>query len=137
MIVFTNGCFDVCLHAAHVDFLRQCRAMGDSLLVGLNSDASVRCLKGPTRPICPQEDRKRVLEACRWVDQVFIFDELTPCALIERWRPDIICKGPGYSDENMPEARIVREFGGKVVILPGIAVSSTKIIQTILERSGK
>lgn len=128
--VFTNGCFDL-LHMAHVRFLRQCRLLGDRLIVGLNSDESVRRLKGPFRPICNQVERWAVLESVRWVDEVFLFDESTPCELIKHLRPDIIVKGPGYSPENMPEAAIVESYGGKVVILDGPDISTTKIIERI------
>jgi len=129
-LVFTNGCFDL-LHMAHVRFLRQCRQLGDRLIVGMNSDESVRGLKGPSRPICNQVERWAVLESIRWVDEVFLFDEPTPCELIRRISPDIIVKGPGYSPENMPEAAIVTAYGGKVVILDGPDISTTKIIERI------
>jgi rfaE bifunctional protein nucleotidyltransferase chain/domain len=129
-IVFTNGCFDI-LHSAHVDFLQRCRELGDWLIVGLNSDASVKRLKGPTRPICNQEERLKVLRAIRYVDECLIFDEDTPCELIERVRPSTICKGPGYSEENMPESAIVKAYGGRVVILDGPDTSTTKIIEKI------
>lgn len=129
-LVFTNGCFDL-LHMAHVRFLHQCRLLGDRLIVGMNSDESVRRLKGPSRPICNQVERWAVLESVRWVDEVFLFDEPTPCELIKKLRPDIIVKGPGYSPENMPEAAIVESYGGKVVILDGPDISTTKIIERI------
>lgn len=129
-VVFTNGCFDL-LHMAHVRFLRQCRLLGDRLIVGLNSDESVRRLKGPSRPICNQVERWVVLESVRWVDEVFLFDEETPCELIKQLRPGIIVKGPGYSPENMPEAAIVESYGGKIVILDGPDISTTKIIERI------
>ena len=128
--VFTNGCFDV-IHHGHAKFLRQCRRLGDRLIVGLNSDASVRRLKGPNRPICNQVERWGVLEELRSVDDVILFEEDTPCELIKRIRPDIIVKGPGYSEANMPEAAIVREWGGRVVILDGPDLSTTKILQRI------
>lgn len=129
-LVFTNGCFDV-LHAGHVKFLRACRSLGTRLIVGMNSDNSVRGLKGPSRPICNQVERWAVLESIRWVDEVFLFDESTPCELVKRLRPSIIVKGPGYSVENMPEAAIVKEYGGKVVILDGPDISTSKIIERI------
>lgn len=129
-IVFTNGCFDI-LHSAHCDFLRRCRELGDWLIVGINSDSSVKRLKGPMRPICNQDERMSVLRAIRYVDEVLLFDENTPCELIERVMPGTIVKGPGYSEENMPEAEIVKAYGGRVVILDGPDVSTTKIIERI------
>src|SRR5688572_15703629 len=93
--VFTNGCFDV-LHIGHVRFLQTCRAMGDWLVVGLNSDKSVRRLKGPRRPVFPAEWREAVLRALRCVDDVVMFSEDTPECVIRRLRPDILVKGLGY-----------------------------------------
>jgi len=129
-LVFTNGCFDV-MHSGHVKFLRACRSLGTRLIVGMNSDDSVRRLKGPSRPVCNQVERWAVLESIRWVDEVILFDESTPCELVKRLRPSIIVKGPGYSVENMPEAAIVKEYGGQVVILDGPDISTSKIIERI------
>lgn len=133
--VFTNGCFDL-FHAGHVLFLNRCRALGGRLVVGLNTDDSVRRLKGPTRPICTFAERSQVLLGCRYVDEVLGFDDLTPCRLIQQLRPDIIVKGPGYSIANMPEAAVVKEYGGRVVLLDGPPISSTEIIGRILSMSG-
>ena len=132
--VFTNGCFDL-FHAGHVTFLNRCRALGDRLIVGLNTDDSVRRLKGPMRPICTFEERRQVLLGCRYVDDVLGFDESTPCKLIQRLRPDVIVKGPGYQFENMPEAFIVKEYGGRVVLLEGPPISTTEIIARIFSFS--
>ena len=132
--VFTNGCFDL-FHAGHVQFLQQCRALGDHLVVGLNSDDSVRLLKGPTRPICDWNERAAVLLGCRWVDEVIRFDEPTPCELIRRLRPNVIVKGPGYSEENMPEARVARAWGCVVAIVSGPPVSTTGILERIRRRA--
>lgn len=132
MIVFTNGCFDV-LHSGHVHFLQQCRGLGSKLIVGLNSDRSVQSLKGSSRPINCLADRKYVLESIRYVDEVFEFDDLTPCRLIESIHPDIVAKGPGYSLNNMPEAKIVIGYGGKVAIVGGPDISTTKIIERIVK----
>ncbi|MFM8441532.1 MAG: adenylyltransferase/cytidyltransferase family protein, partial [Acidobacteriota bacterium] len=90
--VFTNGCFDI-LHAGHVDFLKRARALGDRLVVGLNSDRSVAALKGPSRPINSEESRKAVLEALEAVDEVLVFDEETPQSLIEAIKPAVLVKG--------------------------------------------
>jgi D-sedoheptulose 7-phosphate isomerase len=115
LVVSTNGCFDL-LHAGHVRFLTQARAQGDSLVVGLNSDASVRALKGPGRPRVPAEERAEVLRALRAVDHVVVFDELLPTRFLEQIRPDVHCKGGDYSAD-LPEAAIVRAGGGRVQIL--------------------
>lgn len=128
--VFTNGCFDL-FHAGHVVFLSRCRALGDRLIVGLNTDDSVRRLKGPARPICTFAERSQVLLGCRYVDEVVGFGDLTPCRLIEQLRPAVIVKGPGYSIDNMPEATVVKEYGGQVVLLDGPPISSTEIIARI------
>ncbi|WP_397570672.1 adenylyltransferase/cytidyltransferase family protein [Schlesneria sp. T3-172] len=133
MIVFTNGCFDL-FHVGHAEFLRACRALGSKLIVGLNSDDSVRRLKGPLRPICSEDERSGVLQELKSVDEVIIFNESTPCELIQRIRPDVIVKGPGYSEANMPEAAIVHSYGGRVVILEGPQISSTMIMERILDR---
>jgi len=119
MLVFTNGCFDI-LHAGHVAYLEQSRALGKYLVVGLNSDASVRRLKGGTRPINSQEDRKKVLLALRAVDAVYIFDEDTPYGLIKRVKPDIITKGGDYREQE-----VVGHDLAKVVILPYVDGKST------------
>ena len=124
-VVFTNGCFDI-LHRGHVKYLEQSRSLGDKLVVGINSDESVRQLK-PGRPINKQEDRKAVLEALRCVDEVIIFNELRPLDLIKKVKPDIITKGGDYTPEQ------VRGDGiAKVVIIPFVhGYSSTGIINAI------
>ena len=119
MLVFTNGCFDI-LHAGHVAYLEQSRALGKYLVVGLNSDESVRRLKGDRRPINCQEDRKRVLLALRCVDAVYIFDEDTPYGLIKRVKPDIITKGGDYREQE-----VVGHDLARVVILPYVEGKST------------
>lgn len=117
-VIFTNGVFDI-LHAGHVRYLAQARALGDMLIVGVNTDDSVRRLgKGPNRPIHTLEDRIEVLEALRVVDGAVPFEEDTPEALIEMLRPDIHVKGGDYTEDQLPEAKIVRGYGGDVVILP-------------------
>ncbi len=126
-IVFTNGCFDI-LHSGHVTFLQQARALGDVLIVGVNSDDSVRRLKGETRPINSQADRIAVLAALEAVDHVVIFDEDTPERLISLLRPDVHVKGSDYTIDRLPEARIVQSYGGQVVILPLVEGKSTTAI---------
>jgi rfaE bifunctional protein nucleotidyltransferase chain/domain len=125
VIVFTNGCFDI-LHRGHVEYLKQSRALGDKLVVGINSDESVRQLK-PGRPINKQEDRKAVLEALRCVDEVIIFNELRPLELIKKVKPDIITKGGDYTVDQVSGDGIA-----KVIIIPFLnGYSSTGIINEI------
>ncbi|MDB5350186.1 MAG: bifunctional heptose 7-phosphate kinase/heptose 1-phosphate adenyltransferase [Planctomycetota bacterium] len=123
-IVFTNGCFDI-LHRGHITYLGQAKSLGDVLVVGVNSDASLRRLKGPSRPINSQDDRVQVLAALSCVDHLVIFGEDTPSALISALRPDVFVKGGDYTRERLPEAAIVEEFGGEVRILPFVTDRST------------
>lgn len=123
-LVATGGCFDL-LHTGHVRLLRQARELGDALVVLLNSDASVRALKGSRRPVMPAEDRARVLAALACVDAVVIFDERSPEAALEQLRPDIWVKGGDYTEADLPEAAVVRRHGGEVVLLPTVAGYST------------
>jgi D-beta-D-heptose 7-phosphate kinase/D-beta-D-heptose 1-phosphate adenosyltransferase len=123
-IVFTNGCFDL-LHRGHVTYLMRAKALGDTLIVAVNSDDSVRALKGPARPINDLDDRLSVLEALSCVDHVVAFDERTPIELVRAVRPDVYVKGGDYSPETLPEAPLVEELGGTVRILPYIADHST------------
>lgn len=130
-VVFTNGVFDL-FHYGHLRFLQRCAGLGSRLIVGMNSDKSVKLLnKGDDRPIITGHHRRAIVQNIKCVRAVLMFDEATPCELIEKLRPDIIVKGPGYSPENMPEAKIVEEYGGKVVILDGPDISTTKIIERI------
>ena len=130
-VVLTNGCFDI-LHAGHVRYLSSARAVGDCLVLGLNSDASVRRLKGPSRPINNELDRAEVIGALRSVDYDVIFDETTAEALVKDVQPDYYANGVDYSLDSLPEAKAVAECGGKVVFLPFVeGKSSTKIIQKI------
>jgi D-beta-D-heptose 7-phosphate kinase/D-beta-D-heptose 1-phosphate adenosyltransferase len=124
VIVFTNGCFDV-LHRGHVEYLKESRQLGTRLVVGLNSDASVKRLKGESRPVNNQDDRRAVLLALRWVDEVVIFDEPTPLQLIHRIKPDIITKGGDYKPEQVVGFTLVKQ----TVIIPFLdGYSSTRII---------
>jgi D-beta-D-heptose 7-phosphate kinase / D-beta-D-heptose 1-phosphate adenosyltransferase len=128
IVIATGGCFDL-LHPGHVRTLQAARAMGDCLVVCLNSDASVRALKGPGRPLVGQEDRAAVLRALGCVDGVVIFDETTPAAMLERVRPHIWVKGADYADRELPEARVLAGWGGEVVLLPVLkGKSSTRIL---------
>ncbi|BDT90895.1 MULTISPECIES: D-glycero-beta-D-manno-heptose 1-phosphate adenylyltransferase [Nocardia] len=123
-LVATGGCFDL-LHPGHVSLLRQARAMGDALVVCLNSDASVRRLKGPRRPIVTARDRARLLIALSSVDAVVVFDESSPSALLERLRPDVWVKGGDYTGVDLPEAAVVRGYGGEIALIPTVRGYST------------
>jgi D-beta-D-heptose 7-phosphate kinase / D-beta-D-heptose 1-phosphate adenosyltransferase len=130
-IVFTNGCFDI-LHRGHITYLSQAKALGDVLVVGVNSDSSIRRLKGPSRPINTLEDRMGVLAALSCVDHVIAFEEDTPCELVRAVRPDVFVKGGDYSLDRLPEANIVAQYGGEVRILPLVADrSTTNLIERI------
>ncbi|TCB99549.1 D-glycero-beta-D-manno-heptose 1-phosphate adenylyltransferase [Micromonospora zingiberis] len=126
-VVFTNGCFDV-LHRGHVRYLEQARALGDLLVVAVNSDGSVRRLKGPDRPVNPVEDRTALLAALSCVDHVVVFEEDSPAALIETIRPDIYVKGGDYPPELVPEAPLVQRLGGQVRTLGYVPDRSTSAI---------
>jgi rfaE bifunctional protein nucleotidyltransferase chain/domain len=131
-IVFTNGCFDI-LHVGHVRYLAQARALGDLLVVGLNSDQSVRGLKGEDRPLVPEDERAELLAALEAVDYVSVFDEQRPDALIEVVKPHIHVKGGDYRVDELPEASVVEKHGGKVVIMPLVeGRSTTNVIARVL-----
>ena len=133
MIVFTNGCFDV-LHRGHVEYLKQSRKLGKRLIVGLNSDESVKRLKGPNRPINNQEDRKALLLALRFVDEVIIFDEDTPLQLVNKLKPDIITKGGDYKPELVVGFTLVKQ----TVIIPFLDnYSSTRTINATHRAGGE
>ena len=123
-VVFTNGCFDI-LHVGHAEYLAWARSQGDALFVGLNSDDSVRDLKGAPRPFVPYEERARLLCALRSVDVVIGFSERTPESLLERLRPDVHVKSAQYRVDDLPEARIVLSYGGEVRLAPHREGSST------------
>ncbi len=128
-VVFTNGCFDV-LHRGHVTYLRQARALGDLLVVALNSDDSVARLKGPERPVNPLADRAGVVGAIECVDLVTAFSEDTPAGLIELVRPEVYAKGGDYTPEMLPETPIVERLGGEVRVLDYLSDHSTTAIVT-------
>jgi len=132
-VVFTNGCFDI-LHAGHVDYLEASRRCGDRLVVGLNSDASVRRLKGPNRPVHSQDDRARVLSALGAVDAVVVFDEETPLNLILALRPDVLTKGADYTEDKVVGAKEVRSWGGDVRLLDLLEGRSTSAALEKLSR---
>ena len=136
-IVFTNGCFDL-LHVGHVRYLEAARALGDILIIGINSDPSVRGLKGPMRPILPLEERAEILSGLGCVDYVTVFDEPTPLELITFLRPHVLVKGGDWTKEDVVGRDVVEGSGGEVIILPFVTGSSTtNIIETILKRHEK
>jgi D-beta-D-heptose 7-phosphate kinase / D-beta-D-heptose 1-phosphate adenosyltransferase len=133
-VVATGGCFDL-LHAGHVATLRSARALGDCLVVCLNSDASVRRLKGPGRPLVPEADRVAVLEALGCVDVVVPFDERTPEAVLARLRPDVFAKGGDYALTDLPEAALLASWGGQAVVLPYLeGRSTTQLMKEVIRR---
>lgn len=133
-IVFTNGCFDI-LHVGHVRYLAAARAEGDLLVVGLNSDASVRLIKGPKRPIVIQDQRAEVLAGLGCVDFVVMFEEADPLKLIETLKPDVLVKGEDWTEENIIGAGFVKSNGGSVARIKFVDETSTSgIIERIVKR---
>jgi len=132
-VVFTNGCFDL-LHPGHIGSLEQARALGDALIVGLNSDASVRQLKGPGRPVLPERERAEILAALECVDAVVIFDDLTPREVIARLLPDVLVKGGDWPGDQIVGREEVEAAGGRVVSIPVVpGYSTTEILRKIRE----
>jgi rfaE bifunctional protein nucleotidyltransferase chain/domain len=130
-VVFTNGCFDI-LHLGHVDYLEKARLCGSKMIVGVNTDASVRQLKGPTRPVNSEYARARILAALGFVDLVIIFEEETPLNLINELLPDVLIKGDDYSIETIVGAKEVIANGGKVTTIPLVPTySTTNLIQKL------
>jgi D-beta-D-heptose 7-phosphate kinase/D-beta-D-heptose 1-phosphate adenosyltransferase len=128
-VVFTNGCFDL-IHAGHIELLSFAAREGDRLIVGVNSDSSVRKLKGPTRPIQTEADRARIVGALRAVDLVVLFDDLTPLSLIEAISPDVLVKGADYSEDQVVGGDLVKARGGRIALFPLLqGRSSTKIVE--------
>lgn len=133
-VVFTNGCFDI-LHKGHISYLNHARSLGDFLFVGINSDQSVQKLKGPTRPINKELDRKFVLENLKAVDFVEIFDQDTPLELIQLVKPHFLVKGGDWSIDKIVGSKEVLAWGGQVLSLPFIdGFSTTNIVNKILEK---
>ncbi|MEF8822566.1 MAG: D-glycero-beta-D-manno-heptose 1-phosphate adenylyltransferase [Desulfohalobiaceae bacterium] len=129
--VFTNGCFDL-LHRGHVDYLMRCKRLGDTLIVGMNTDASVRRLKGGTRPVTSEQDRAYVLGSLECVDYVVLFDEDDPLRLIQTLQPDVLVKGGDWSPDMIVGREVVRARGGAVYSLPFLQGYSTSgLIQRI------
>ncbi|MBI5585879.1 MAG: D-glycero-beta-D-manno-heptose 1-phosphate adenylyltransferase [Deltaproteobacteria bacterium] len=136
-IVFTNGCFDL-LHAGHVRYLEEAAGQGDYLLVGVNSDRSVRRIKGPARPLIAEKQRAEVLAALACVSGVVLFSEPDPYRLIELIRPDVLVKGADWAAEQIIGADLVRSYGGKVHRVDLVPkISTSEIIRRIVERYGR
>jgi D-glycero-beta-D-manno-heptose 1-phosphate adenylyltransferase len=134
-VVFANGCFDL-LHAGHVRYLQNARALGDVLILGINSDASVAALKGKGRPLQTQADRAEILASLDCVDYVLLFDAPTVDGILKDLRPDIHAKGTDYTEESVPERETVRAYGGQVAITGDPKDHSTRdLIKTILTKS--
>lgn len=133
-VVFTNGCFDI-LHAGHVDYLTKAKACGDVLIVAINSDVSVKKIKGENRPIVPQSERAFILSALKVVDYVTLFDEETPHEIISKLIPDVLIKGADWSIENIVGRDIVEANGGEVKTIEFVNnQSTTNIINEVLKR---
>jgi rfaE bifunctional protein nucleotidyltransferase chain/domain len=136
-IVFTNGCFDI-LHIGHVRYLEEARALGDVLVVGVNSDTSVQELKGPKRPILPQEERAEILSGLGCVDYVTLFEEIDPLNLITSLHPDVLVKGGDWTKEQIVGREEVERSGGEVFLIPFVEKASTSnLIEMILKRYEK
>ncbi len=136
-IIFTNGCFDL-LHVGHIRYLEKARSLGDVLIVGVNSDQSVKILKGPKRPIISEEDRAEILSALECVDYITIFNEPTPLELISSLKPNVLVKGGDWTKETTVGKEVVENLGGEVIILPlENGASTSKIIETIMQRYEK
>ena len=134
-IVLANGCFDL-FHVGHIRYLAGAKALGDILIVGLNSDEQVRKLKGETRPFMPEDERAEIISALKFVDYVTIFPEATVTELIRAIKPDFHAKGTDYTTETVPEREIVKEYGGRVAIVGDPKDhSSTDLIKTVSAKS--
>lgn len=133
-VVFTNGCFDI-LHVGHMRYLEEAKEFGDYLIVGVNSDESVKRLKGPTRPINNQEDRAELLTGLKSVDYTVIFTEDTPVEIIEELKPSIHVKGGDYKKDDLPETKIVESYGGTVEIVSLVeGKSTTNVVKKIASK---
>ena len=130
-IAFTNGCFDI-LHVGHVRYLREAKKTADVLVLALNSDSSVRSLKGEERPLVPEKERAEILAAIEFIDFVTIFDELTPLELINYLKPDILIKGGDWPEEKVVGREEIKKWGGRVAIIPEVeGKSTTNIVEKI------
>jgi D-beta-D-heptose 7-phosphate kinase/D-beta-D-heptose 1-phosphate adenosyltransferase len=132
-VVFTNGCFDL-IHIGHIKFLQEARSLGDCLIVGINTDASVRKVKGPGRPLIGENERADLLAALHWVDYVVLFDETTPEPMLRALKPDILVKGKNLRPEEIVGYKIVKGYGGEVRRLPFFSnISTSERLKDILK----
>jgi D-beta-D-heptose 7-phosphate kinase/D-beta-D-heptose 1-phosphate adenosyltransferase len=130
-IAFTNGCFDI-IHVGHVRYLRKAKKTADVLVLALNSDSSVRAIKGETRPLVGEEERAEILAAFEFIDFVTIFEELTPLELINYLKPDVLIKGGDWPEEKIVGREEIKKWGGRVVIIPEVTgKSTTNIVEKI------
>jgi rfaE bifunctional protein nucleotidyltransferase chain/domain len=130
-IVFTNGCFDI-LHRGHLHVLREAKALGDLLIVAVNTDRSVKQIKGPARPVISEVSRAELIAALEMVDYVILFDEPDPCRLLAALKPDILAKGGDYGRDTVVGADIVEQNGGRVAVIPFLeGFSTTEIIERV------
>jgi rfaE bifunctional protein nucleotidyltransferase chain/domain len=135
-IVFTNGCFDL-VHRGHLHILRQAKAAGDLLIVGINTDRSVRMIKGALRPILPEADRSELIAALEMVDYVVLFDEPTPIDLLSAVKPDVLAKGGDWGRDQVVGADVVEKAGGQVALIPYLkGFSTTEVIERIRKQDG-
>lgn len=133
-IIFTNGCFDI-IHRGHIEYLKQAKLLGDALIVGLNSDASVKRLKGKQRPYQSEQDRAAILDAMEMVELIIIFNEDTPLNLICELKPDVLVKGGDYDRRSIVGAEEVENWGGRVIIIPFLkGFGTTRLVEKILEK---
>jgi len=133
LVVFTNGVFDL-MHVGHARLLKKAKSHGDILVVGINSDLSVKQIKGPNRPIIGEADRADLVASLAVVDYVILFSESTPEAIIRELKPDIHVKGGDWGDKPLPEKKIVESYGGKVLMIPsGSDITTTNLIKKIME----
>jgi rfaE bifunctional protein nucleotidyltransferase chain/domain len=133
-IVFANGCFDL-LHVGHVQLLREAKNLGDILIVALNSDRSVRQIKGPDRPILPEKERAELIAALEMVDYVTMFDEPDPLNVIRELRPDVLAKGGDWAKDKIDGREFVESYGGRVAVIPFLkGHSTTEIIERMRKR---
>jgi rfaE bifunctional protein nucleotidyltransferase chain/domain len=133
-VVFANGCFDL-IHVGHIRYLQNAKALGDALILGINSDASVTALKGKGRPLQTQDERAEILASLDCVDYVLLFDELTVDGILNELRPDIHVKGTDYTKESVPERETVHAYGGQIAIAGDPKDHSTRdLIQTVLSK---
>jgi len=137
IVVFTNGCFDL-VHRGHVHLLRAAKAIGDLLIVALNSDRSISEIKGPKRPIMPELDRIELIAAMEMVDYVVIFEEPDPTALIDAIKPDVLAKGADWNADKVVGAELVEKNGGRVVRIPYLqGFSTSEIVERIVKQNGE